>query len=237
MIRIAIVEDEKEHLRLIRDYLDRYSREHSVSFQIGEFTDGLDIASEYKAEYDIIFLDIQMKHMDGMTAAAKIRELDEEVALIFITSTVQFAVQGYLVDALGYVLKPVPYLAFAQVLGKAVKKIQARQSVFTITIDTSSGQLKMDSVQIYYIESQKHSVIVHSSKGEYRTAGPLKRFEEMLEPHGFSKCHNAYLINLDYADAILSASIRLSTGEEIPVSRARKKPFMDALTDHIGGFH
>ncbi|MFR8492404.1 MAG: hypothetical protein ACLVC1_01880 [Mediterraneibacter gnavus] len=68
-----------------------------------------------------------MKHLDGMTTAEKIRELDEDVSFIFITSTIQFAVQGYLVDALGYVVKPVAYLAFSQILGKAVKKVKQKQ--------------------------------------------------------------------------------------------------------------
>ena len=237
MIRIAIVEDEKEYVDLLRKYLERYEKENDVRFQISTFTDGLDIASEYKAEYDIILLDIQMKHMNGMDAAGKIRSLDEDVSIIFITSTVQFAVQGYLVDALGYVLKPVPYLAFAQVLRKAVKKALAGQEQFALTVDTQSGQMKVDAGQIYYIESQKHSVIIHSSKGEYRTAGPLKRMEELLGSHGFFKCHHAYLVNLKHTDAVLSASVCLSTGEELPISRARKKPFMDALSEYIGGSH
>ena len=68
-----------------------------------------------------------MKHLDGMTTAEKIRKLDEDVSFIFITSTVSFAVQGYLVDALGYVVKPVSYLAFSQILGKAIKKVTQKQ--------------------------------------------------------------------------------------------------------------
>lgn len=111
MIRIAIVEDEDSYVKVLTGYLKQYETEHSLSFQISVFHDGLDIVSEYKADYDIILLDIQMKHLDGMKTAEKIRELDEDVSFIFITSTIQFAVQGYLVDALGYVVKPVAYLA------------------------------------------------------------------------------------------------------------------------------
>ncbi len=235
MIRIAIVEDEKEHMDILTGYLNRYEKENGVSFQIVTFTDGLDIVSDYSADYDIILLDIQLKHMDGMTAAEKIRKLDEDVIFIFITSTVQFAVQGYLVDALGYVLKPVPYLAFAQILGKAVKRCQIRQNRHYLTVDTTGGFLRLSTDQIYYVESQLHSVILHTERGEYRTAGPLKKLEEELAPFGFSKCHNAYLVNLQYAGSVLSGSVQLTNGEELPISRARKKPFMDALTDYIGG--
>ena len=105
MIRIAIVEDEDSYVQVLTGYLKQYETEHSLSFQISVFHDGLDIVSEYKADYDIILLDIQMKHLDGMKTAEKIRELDEDVSFIFITSTIQFAVQGYLVDALGICCK------------------------------------------------------------------------------------------------------------------------------------
>ena len=78
-------------------------------------------------------------------------------------------------------------------------------------------------------------MILHTERGKYRTAGPLKKLEEELAPFGFSKCHNAYLVNLQHAGSVLSGSVQLTNGEELPISRARKKPFMDALTDYVGG--
>ena len=122
MIRIAIVEDEDSYVQVLTGYLKQYETEHSLSFQISVFHDGLDIVSEYKADYDIILLDIQMKHLDGMKTAEKIRELDEDVSFIFITSTIQFAVQGYLVDALGYVVNRSPILHFLRFSEKLSKR-------------------------------------------------------------------------------------------------------------------
>lgn len=235
MIRIAIVEDDRNDMQILLNYLNRYEQENSTHFQITTFSDGLDIISGYKAEYDMIFLDIQMKHLDGMSTAENIRALDEDVIFIFITSTVQFAVQGYMVDALGYVLKPVPYLAFSQLLGKAARQIQKKQNHCYLTIDVDGGQLKIDTTQIYYVESQKHDVLVHSEKGDFRTAGPLKRMEELLLPQGFSKCHNAYLVNLLHVAALMPNVVRLSDGTELSVSRARKKSFLDSFTDYVGG--
>lgn len=235
MIRIAIVEDDRHDMQILQDYLSRYEQEHSLCFQITTFPDGLDIVSDYKAEYDVILLDIQMKHLDGMKTAEKIRELDEDVIFIFITSTVQFAVQGYTVDALGYVLKPVPYLAFTKIFQKAVRQLQKKQNRFYLTLEADGGQLKLDTAQIFYIESQKHDIIVWTEKGCVRTAGPLKRMEELLLPQGFAKCHNAYLVNLLHVTALLPNVVRLSGGTELPVSRARKKMFLDLFTDYVGG--
>ncbi|MFR6162217.1 MAG: LytR/AlgR family response regulator transcription factor [Mediterraneibacter gnavus] len=157
MIRIAIVEDEDSYVQVLTGYLKQYETEHSLSFQISVFHDGLDIVSEYKADYDIILLDIQMKHLDGMTTAEKIRELDEDVSFIFITSTIQFAVQGYLVDALGYVVKPVAYLAIFSDSRKSCQKGERRSNRKDyMTIEVEGGQMRLDIGQIYYIESQRH---------------------------------------------------------------------------------
>lgn len=167
MIQIAIVEDDANHAEILQNYLKRYEKEHSVSFQIHLFQDGLDIITNYTADYDIILLDIQMKHIDGMKTAEKIRKVDEDVAIIFVTSTVQFAVQGYLVDALGYVVKPVPYLAFSQILGKAVKQLKRKQTKDYLTISIKGGQVRLDISQIYYIESQRHNISIYTEKGYF----------------------------------------------------------------------
>ena len=239
MIRIAIVEDEDSYVQVLTGYLKQYETEHSLSFQISVFHDGLDIVSEYKADYDVILLDIQMKHLDGMKTAEKIRELDEDVSFIFITSTIQFAVQGYLVDALGYVVKPVAYLAFSQILGKAVKKGEAKNSKKDyMTIEVEGGQMRLDISQIYYIESQRHNILFHTEKGDFLTAGPMKKVEALLKDKRiFPKCHNAYLIHLMHVTGIVQNNVLLSDSTTLPVSRAKKKVFLEALTDYIGGVH
>lgn len=237
MIQVAIVEDEEEHVQILRTYLDRYQKENSVNLQICEYKDGLDIISEYCTCHDIVLLDIQMKYVDGMKAAEHIRKLDQEVALIFITSDTRFAIQGYMVSALGYVLKPVSYLAFSQVFGKAVKKALKNQDNFYLIADSDQGQVRLDSNQIYYIESQRHHIKIHSEQGDYIMPGPLKRVEAQLSGRGFSKCHNAYLVNLFQVTAILPTGITLTDKSQLPVSRAKRAAFLDNLAKFVGGLH
>ena len=235
MIRIAIVEDEKEYVQILQGYLKQYEEMNHVTFRISVFCDGLDIVAGYRPDYDIILMDIQMKHMDGMKAAEEIRRHDEDVIFIFITTTVQYAVQGYLVDALGYVLKPVPYLAFAQILGKALKQLSRLKDREYLNIDVEGGTLRLDLAHITYIESQLHNVVVHTEDGCYLTSGPLKKMEQLLEHKGFTKCHNAYLVNLRHATGIQGNDVLLTGRTHLPVSRTRKKAFLDALADYIGG--
>jgi DNA-binding LytR/AlgR family response regulator len=233
MIRICIVEDELEQAELLKGYINKYGNAKKQPFSITHLTDGIDLVDDYKSQFDIILLDIQMKHLDGMSAAEKIRKVDPDVIIIFITSTVQYAVQGYAVDALGYVLKPVPFTQFEQLFDKAITRVQAKQQRVYIKVSVDDKQIKLDCSAIYYIESQRNNVVIHAEEDDYVTAGPLKRFEEMLMTHGFSKCHNAYLINLSAVEAIQKEEVVLTSGTCLPISRAKKKEFMAALTEDI----
>ena len=233
MINICIVEDESDQADLLRNYIQTYGNKNNRQFNITHFTDGIDLVDEYRAQFDIILLDIQMKHLDGMVAAEKIRKVDADVVIIFITSTVRYAVQGYAVDALGYVLKPVPYLQFEQLFDKAISRVMTKKEKLYIRVSVDERQLKLDCDNIYYIESQRNNVCIHCADEDYITAGPLKKYEEMLGGHGFSKCHNAYIVNLSYVEGVRKEEVLLTSGIVLPISRARKKEFMMALTEDI----
>jgi len=90
MINICIVEDESDQADLLRNYIQTYGNKNNQQFNITHFSDGIDLVDEYRAQFDIILLDIQMKHLDGMVAAEKIRKFDADVVIIFITSTVRY---------------------------------------------------------------------------------------------------------------------------------------------------
>ena len=186
MINICIVEDELSQAELLKNYINKYGNSTKQPFNITHLSDGIDLVDDYKGQFDIILLDIQMKHLDGMAAAEKIRKVDSDVIIIFITSTVQYAVQGYAVDALGYVLKPVPYTQFEQLFEKAITRVNAKKQHVYVKVSVDDKQMKLDCDTISYIESQRNNVIIHTDDMDYTTVGPLKRFDEMLMEHGFS---------------------------------------------------
>ena len=233
MTSICIVEDELSQAELLKKYINKYGNATKQPFNITHLSDGIDLVDDYKGQFDIILLDIQMKHLDGMAAAEKIRKVDSDVIIIFITSTVQYAVQGYAVDALGYVLKPVPYTQFEQLFDKAITRVNAKKQHVYVKVSVDDKQIKLDCDTISYIESQRNNVIIHTDERDYITAGPLKKFDEMLMEHGFSKCHNAYIVNLSRVEAVQKEEVLLTNGLELPISRARKKEFMAALTEDI----
>ena len=112
MIQIAIVEDEEIYVKQLTEYIRKYQTERGRSIKVTVFGDGEDITENYSGGFDIILMDIQMQFMDGMTAAEKIRQMDQKVIIMFITNMIQYAVRGYEVDAMDYVVKPVEYFLF-----------------------------------------------------------------------------------------------------------------------------
>ena len=113
MLRVAIAEDNPKDRERLQSFLKQYETEKNTQIEIAEYTDGSKLLEQYRPCYDVIFLDVEMPEMDGMKAAEKIREMDEEVILIFITNMAKYAIRGYQVQALDYVLKPVKYEAFS----------------------------------------------------------------------------------------------------------------------------
>lgn len=231
MISIAIVEDEPLFARQLQDYIDRYCRESGRQIKVTVFQDGEDIVEDYCGKYDIILMDIQMQFMDGMTAAQKIRSLDHEVVIMFITNMIQYAIRGYEVDAMDYVVKPIEYFSFSQKLDKAIGRMKKQKQVY-VTVTTENGVQKLAVPDIYYIESQGHNAIYRTVKGEFISRVTMKELEDMMCKYGFFRCGKGYLVNMRRVDGISGGNCIIH-GENIPVSRIKKKEFMEQLLQYM----
>ena len=127
MIRIAIAEDDPQCFAQLERYIGDYGRETGRAFQVTHYGDGEDLVERYKPGFDLILMDVEMPFMDGMTAAGYIREKDPEVVIVFVTNLAQYAIQGYSVNALDYILKPVSYFSFSQRLGRALQYVKKKE--------------------------------------------------------------------------------------------------------------
>ena len=233
MIRVAIVEDDAEVQGVLQEYVRRYTRQYGTEFEVTLFADGVDILDDYRAVYDIIFLDVEMKHLDGMTTAERIRQMDAEVILIFITNMAQYAIRGYAVGALDYVLKPVPYFAFSQQLQKALGQLEKRERHY-LAVAVDGGMRRLDAAEIYYLESEGHKVHFYTEKEDFVVPGTLKNYEEKLVGRAFARCNSGYLVNLAQVSGVQQDMVQVGP-YTLQISRPRRKAFMAGLADYIGG--
>jgi len=232
-MRIAIVEDDEAMQRQLSGYLSDFYRERGGSCQITTFADGDEILENYKAAYDLIFLDIHMQRVDGMKTAEKIRQLDENVFLVFVTNLANYAIRGYSVGALDFLLKPVNYLMLKQLLIRVDKLMAARDKRF-ITLPTEKGMARLDVGQVYYVETEGHNLNIYTSQGIYRQRESMKNMESTLSGYHFARCNNCYLVNLAQVQRVEKSMVVVGD-HELAISRPRYKQFMDALTRYLGG--
>ena len=232
-MHIAIVEDDRATRAQLVSYIERYFGRNQRSCRIDEFSDGLDILDDYKASYDLILLDIQMEHIDGLKTAQEIRNADENVFLVFITNLANYAIRGYSVNALDFVLKPVNYLMLEPILQR-VEKLLARRASKYVTFPTEQGLVRLSVDQVFFVESDGHMVLIHTDRQIYRMRETMKEMERQLAPLGFYRCNNCYLINMSHLEKVDKTTVGIA-GQELSISRPRYRGFMDALADFIGG--
>ena len=233
MLRIAVVEDSAEMRGQIHDFLLRYEKETGTELLVSLFSDGAEILDRYRPIYDIIFLDIEMPGVNGMDAAEQIRAWDSEVVLVFITNLAQYAIRGYSVRALDYVLKPINYFTFSTKLEKAVQMVQ-RQASGQVVLRLSDGAVRLETRQIRYVEVQNGVLRYHTELGEFAVRGTLQAAEAELAPYHFVRCNYWYLVNLMYVTKV-QKDTAVVAGAELQISRRNKNAFMAALTDYVGG--
>lgn len=231
MIRIAAVDDNPHDLQLLQNYLKTYKENSKESFRISCFSDGKELLTDYRPVFDIILMDIEMAQIDGMTAAEEIRRTDKNVVIIFLTNMPQYAIKGYAVEALDYILKPVSYYAFSQCLERALKRRQKRREAF-LNISTGKGALqKISFSSVYYIEIQGHTLFYHTTEGTLSAAGSIREVEQQVDDR-FFRCNKCYLVNLEHV-ASLKGGFAVVGGEEVQISRAKRKAFLDALNNYL----
>lgn len=231
MIRIAIVEDDSKWTEKLSEFLDRYEREEKISFFKTFFSDGYEIAENYRAQWDIILMDIEMVLMNGMEAAEKIRKQDEQVIIIFITNMAQYAISGYRVNALDYVLKPIEYFAFSESLKRAVRQIPKEEEYIVVAAREETCKIKI--TDLCWVESRGHRLTFVTDQADYETTVySMKEIEERLSPMGFARCNAGYLVNLSKVDGIVHGNVRIRE-KLLPISRGKKTDFMAALTKEM----
>lgn len=238
MLKIIIVDDETEALDFLESHLKRYGEEHGYELEITRYNSPVKFMSAYKSNADIVFLDIDMPDMDGMSVARNIRKVDEAVSLIFVTNMAQFAIKGYEVDADDFMVKPVSYKNFETKIARVLKKHAKLDNVY-VTVMSDGNQKYIPLDEIRYVEVQKHNLAYYTVNGRYSKRGTLKSEEALLVENGFARCNNYCLVNLRFVLGINGYSLHLSCGkgtdkyDELTVSHPRKKEFVRTLNGYL----
>lgn len=226
MLRVAIVEDEGQAAELLREYLERYQKTAAEQFHITKFSNAVAFLEPYRG-FDLVFMDIEMPHMNGMEGALRLRKLDTQAALIFVTNMAQYAVRGYEADALDFMIKPVSYSEFTFKMKRAMSAIRVNRKK-ELMISQPSGMVRVSSDELCYVEVRGHNLTYHTGGQEIMARGTMERAEEQLAPWNFLRCNNCYLVNPRYIDWVRGYTVKVGDAQ-LQISHPRRKKFMEQL--------
>ena len=233
MVRIAIVDDEREAAEALDGMISRYAKEAGVAIDTILFSNAVLFLTNYQANYDIVFMDIEMPHLNGMEGAERMREIDHTTLLIFATNLGHMAAMGYSVEAFDFVVKPFSYETLCGKLRRALDRLE-KSKVHNISFNSEGARLSMPHSEIRYLEVMDHQLIFHTDSGNYPVYGTMAKMREQLEPMGFSLCNNCYLVNLRFVRRVEKYTVTVGN-DVLQISHPRKKAFLQALNDYIGG--
>jgi len=220
MLHIAICDDTPLDCQEITSYTRKFFQAHQLPAQIIWFHDPFELL-EHQEPCDLYLLDVVMPRLDGIQLARRLRLKSDSAVIVFITSSIEFAVTGYQVHAAGFILKPLDTDNYNNTMERILYE-RFNPSPKTITVTHNRTPLSLTLSKILYIESRLHLLCIHLNNGENLSLyQKLGEFEEqlVLNPQ-FVRCHKSYIVNLDYADTISSNCFHLYGGEMVPISRS-----------------
>lgn len=227
---IAVCEDEQDQMESIASAVSAWGAKTGYSCEVAAFpsAEAFLFAYEENRAYDILLLDIEMKKITGIELAKRIRRDGSRAEIIFITSHFEFAGEGYEVDALHYLVKPVSEEKLMQVLSKAADRLSVEPP--SLIISCEGGTVRLYESELLYVEAFLHYSILRTREREYKVKESISAFEQRLSDD-FYRAHRSYLVSLKHITRISRTSVRI--GEtELPLSRGKYDAINRAFIEH-----
>lgn len=222
-MRIAIVEDESAEFKRLNKYLNEYAAEEQKTYYIERFPDSESFLKEAN-NYDLVFMDIQLPGINGMEACRELRKKNDDIFIVFVTNLAQYAVDGYEVNAVDFLLKPLNYDLFVCKM-KRMESLIYRRGDKKLILHLNGGVNIVEAKTILYIEIIRHQLTFHFVSGEAITVyGKISDMVDDLKPLSFSRCHKSYIVNLRYVTKVVGSQIELGQ-QTVPIGATFKSQF------------
>ena len=232
-MQVAIVDDEESMRRQLAEYVQRYAEESAMQIKTVTFPSGDAFLRDYRSDYDIIIFDVDMPGTNGIDTAKQLRKTDADTVILFVTNIAQYAINGYEVDAVDYIIKPIGYYDFSLRFQKAVRRRRVEKGQ-QLAVETAEGVARIAVADIIYLESQGHYVIFHTRNGDYRVRSNLKDHEADLRDLNFRRTHKSFLVNLQHLENVLTNDVVVA-GEKVPLGRAHRDAIISDFMRYIRG--
>ncbi len=230
MLTIAICDDEKKICDYIENRTTEFLAKNDLEAEVSVFYDGSELLKKCESNaqnFDIIFLDIKMKTLNGVECAKLLRDIGVNSLIVFITSSAEYVFSGYEVKAFRYILKTDLVNAFSRVFGECLLELKKLNTSF-FTVKTSSSVKNIPLSDILYFESNKRLLNIHTKNEVISFYEKLDNVEDELKEKDFIRTHQSYLVNAQKIKSVSKDSALLVNGFSLPVSKSKATKVKDA---------
>lgn len=234
MLRIAVCDDASDIRWQLARYFERFEKESGIGLQVDSYESGAALLTADYTVYDLLILDVQMGAPNGIETARRIRWAGGDMTIVFFTSYLQYALEGYEVQAFRFLLKPLSYEQFSIVVGQALTQMHSQRTEY-IRIHQKDSTIGVPLEQIMYAETERGHIALHTKKHEcIQGSLTMKELENELISKRFFRCHTAYLVNLREIKKVTQQDVILLDDTAIPLSKHRRKDMKEALAQFWG---
>ncbi len=230
---LAVCDDEPSHITAITDVLEEYRAEKLPSLRWSTFRSGFSLLSaiERGETFDAVLLDIFLTDTNGMDAARCLREMNDSINIVFLTSSPDYAVESYQVEACDYLLKPVCRNTLFRALDKLAERAEKECGQGMVVRSGDGGLVKVLWKQLVYLEAMGHNVVLHHADGALtKTRMAFTALAKELSAHdNFVQMHRSFVVNLHYVHRIEKSQVVLLNGERLPLPRSRCRHVQDCF--------
>ena len=227
-MRLVYCDDEEIQLEYMQQLVEKWAKQMDVPLTYCAYKSAEELLFENTEgyPYDLLILDIDMQGMDGMALARKIRTKDAKIPIVFLTNKQEYVFEGYEVQALRYLLKPISEEKLFPLLNEVCTS--AREEVRSLIVSVDGDHCKIAVPDILYLEADGHYVRIHTVKRNYMIKKAFTELAGELED-GFVSTHRSYLVHLLHVERVQRTECILSDGSSIPVSRNSYKAVNEAF--------
>lgn len=219
-VKILVCDDDADFAMRLRQLLLDQPRRKDVRAEVTVCTDPTRLTDSALAQFQMMFLDIDMQGRSGLAVARRVRDLQLDALLLFVTNYVEFSPAGYEVSAFRYILKEHLAAKLPLYYREALEQLARRESVFRYFAGGETYTVPYTG--LLYFESRLRMVELHTLDGQTRVFyGTMEKLEQDLRGEGFLRVHKSYLVNMRYIETLQSEGVRLRGGTELPVSRRK----------------
>ncbi len=231
-MKICICDDDSFFIGEIRNRLQAFSTVED-GFHVSDFSSAEELIDHYKngGYFDILFIDIEMKGINGIEAAEIIRALSPRTIIIFVSAHSDYIFDAFRIEALHFLVKPVTEREFNEVFYRALNKYRTVNASIILKWESTRNKIQIDKIS--FVEGYRRHLTVHTAEGVYEAVGKISEMQEILSPHGFVRVHQGFTVNMNYIKSFKTDEVELTDGTKVPVSVRKRQDALKAYDKFI----